>query len=494
MNLKIVNQKTDALCVEVLFYNDSKLLFSAKSSFAVKQKTQNEILKRFQKIAEDKAENFTVYSIDGNDFLFASLAGAGLSIKDRLRLAAYSIVQKAKQNGIEKISCNLETATEDEFKAICFGLLAAEYQFDCYKSKRTNKNLLICEIVVGSQMAVFKKAMQIVETENQAISLAKNWINTPGSDLFPEKMVKEIDKICRKTEGLSLKIRAFLQLQKENFNGLVTVGKGSQTSPYMVTVSYEAPTLKKSKNQKLKKPHLVFVGKGITFDTGGLCLKPPKSMPEMVSDMAGAATVFAAILAIAKLKIPVKVSAVLCLAENRIGSAAMLPGDIFKAKNGKTIRIDNTDAEGRLILTDGLYEAGRLKATHIVDVATLTGAMVRALGSAVAGFFSNDDMFADSIEECGKESCEKFWRMPLEEEYAAALQDSFADLKNTGGDAGAIAAALFLKEFVPENTAWAHLDIAGTAFVTKKWKYTSYGATGFGVQTLVALAREMALK
>lgn len=214
-------------------------------------------------------------------------------------------------------------------------------------------------------------------------------------------------------------------------------------------------------------------------------------MPTMISDMSGAATALAAIQAIATLKIPVKVSAVLCLAENAIGNTSVLPGDIFTAKNGKTVMVDNTDAEGRLVLSDGLAEAGLIGATHIVDLATLTGAMIRALGYAVAGFFSNDDDLARAVINCGENCCEKFWSMPLEEEYADSLKDKFADLKNTGSDAGAICAALFLQEFVPENTAWAHWDIAGTAFVDKKWKYTEYGATGFGVQTLIELARRM---
>ena len=257
----------------------------------------------------------------------------------------------------------------------------------------------------------------------------------------------------------------------------------------MITLSYDGTKGAK----RTSKDHLVIVGKGLTFDTGGLCLKPPKSMPEMISDMSGAATALAAIQAIATLKLPIRVSAVCCLAENAIGNKSVLPGDIFKAKNGKTVMVDNTDAEGRLVLSDGLAEAGEIGATHIVDLATLTGAMVRALGYAVAGFFSNDDDLGLKVINCGEACCEKFWSMPLAEEYADALKDKFADLKNTGTDAGAISAALFLQEFVPENTAWAHCDIAGTAFVTKKWKYTEYGATGFGVQTLIELAREMAV-
>ena len=314
-------------------------------------------------------------------------------------------------------------------------------------------------------------------------------------DLYPAAFVEDAKTIAKYTPGLSIKVRNMKQLEKEGFMGHVTVGKGSSHEPHMITLSYDGTkfTAGKSAGKKgrTSRDHLVIVGKGLTFDTGGLCLKPAKSMPEMISDMSGAATALAAIQAIATLKLPIRVSAVCCLAENAIGNKSVLPGDIFKAKNGKTVMVDNTDAEGRLVLSDGLAEAGLIGATHIVDLATLTGAMVRALGYAVTGFFSNDDDLALKVINCGEACCEKFWSMPLEEEYADALKDKFADLKNTGSDAGAISAALFLQEFVPENTAWTHWDIAGTAFVTKKWKYTEYGATGFGVQTLIELAREM---
>ena len=357
------------------------------------------------------------------------------------------------------------------------------------------------EIVADDRAAAFKKIAEEVAVEQKAITLARNLINTSASDLYPAAFVEDAKTIAKYTPGLSIKVRNMKQLEKEGFMGHVTVGKGSSHEPHMITLSYDGTKFAAGKSagksagiksaSRTSHDHLVIVGKGLTFDTGGLCLKPAKSMPEMISDMSGAATALAAIQAIATLKLPIRVSAVCCLAENAIGNKSVLPGDIFKAKNGKTVMVDNTDAEGRLVLSDGLAEAGLIGATHIVDLATLTGAMVRALGYAVTGFFSNDDDLALKVINCGEACCEKFWSMPLEEEYADALKDKFADLKNTGSDAGAISAALFLQEFVPENTAWAHWDIAGTAFVTKKWKYTEYGATGFGVQTLIELAREM---
>ena len=436
-------------------------------------------------------EDLEYLEIDGcNTFFVDAAKERGLSSLDHLRMAAYRLAKRAMKKQVACVSLFLADAADEQFKAIAHGLHYADYHFDAYKSKRKDNFQVTFEIVAGEHVAAFKKIAEDVAVEQKAIVLAKNLINTCAADLYPAEFVERAKTVAKYTEGLSIKVRDRKQLEKEGFMGHVTVGKGSSRPPYMITLCYDGT--KGAKKGHTSKDHLVIVGKGLTFDTGGLCLKPPNSMPEMISDMSGAATALAAIQAIATLKLPVKVSAVCCLAENAIGNASVLPGDIFTAKNGKTVMVDNTDAEGRLVLSDGLAEAGLIGATHIVDLATLTGAMVRALGYAVTGFFSNDDDLGLKVINCGEACCEKFWSMPLEEEYADALKDKFADLKNTGSDAGAISAALFLQEFVPENTAWTHWDIAGTAFVDKKWKYTEYGATGFGVQTLIELAREFA--
>ena len=439
-------------------------------------------------------EDLEFLEIDNQPTIFVNAAKErGLSSLDHLRMAAFRLAKKASKRQIPVVSIMLADAAPEQFKSILHGLHYADYKFDAYKSKQKDAFQVTFELVAGEHAAEFKKIADVVAIENKAIVLAKNLINTSSSDLTPAEFVENANTIAKYTPGLLIKVRNMKQLEKEGFMGHVTVGKGSSHEPYMITLSYDGSksSKKAAKNARTSADHLVFVGKGLTFDTGGLCLKPPKSMPEMISDMSGAATVLAAIQAIATLELPIKVSAVCCLAENAIGNKSVLPGDIFTAKNGKTVMVDNTDAEGRLVLSDGIAEAGLIGATHIVDLATLTGAMVRALGYAVAGFFSNDDDLALKVINCGEACCEKFWSMPLEEEYADALKDHFADLKNTGSDAGAIAAALFLQEFVPENTAWTHWDIAGTAFVSKSWKYTDFGATGFGVQTLIELARRM---
>lgn len=484
MNLNIVsseNLKNTDSKAYALFYVKESVQFSTVLSPEGEEQVET-ILKGMK---EGPFEDLEYLEIDSCNTIFVDAAKErGLSALDHLRMAAYRLAKKAMKKQIPCVSLFLADAADEQFKAILHGLHYADYKFDAYKSKQKPNFQVTYEIVAGEHVKEFKKIAEDVAVEQKAITLAKNLINTSASDLYPAEFVERAKTIAKYTEGLSIKVRNMMQLEKEGFMGHVTVGKGSSHEPHMITLEYKPA-------KRTSKDHLVIVGKGLTFDTGGLCLKPPKSMPEMISDMSGAATALAAIQAIATLKLPIRVSAVCCLAENAIGNKSVLPGDIFTAKNGKTVMVDNTDAEGRLVLSDGLAEAGLIGATHIVDLATLTGAMVRALGYAVTGFFSNDDDLGLKVINCGEACCEKFWSMPLEEEYADALKDHFADLKNTGSDAGAISAALFLQEFVPENTAWTHWDIAGTAFVDKKWKYTEYGATGFGVQTLIQLAREM---
>ena len=497
MKTNIVNTASGNANVSALFFVKKSVQFSNVLS----ENAEKQVESVLNGMKDGPFEDLELLEIDGTSTIFVDAAKErGLSSLDHLRMAAYRLAKRASKRQIPMVSLMLADAAPEQFKSILHGLHYADYKFDAYKSKQKDAFQVTFELVAGEQAAVFKKIAEEVAVEHKAVVLAKNLINTCASDLYPEEFVENANTIAKYTPGLSIKVRNMKQLEKEGFMGLVTVGKGSSHEPYMITLSYDGTkpagklakgSAKNAKNDRTSSDHLVLVGKGLTFDTGGLCLKPPKSMPEMISDMSGAATVLAAIQAIATLELPIKVSAVCCLAENAIGFKSVLPGDIFKAKNGKTVMVDNTDAEGRLVLSDGLAEAGLIGATHVIDIATLTGAMVRALGYAVAGFFCNDDDLGLKVINCGEACCEKFWSMPLEEEYAEALKDHFADLKNTGSDAGAIAAALFLQEFVPENTAWAHWDIAGTAFVNKTWKYTEYGATGFGVQTLIELARRM---
>jgi leucyl aminopeptidase len=242
------------------------------------------------------------------------------------------------------------------------------------------------------------------------------------------------------------------------------------------------------------QPHLCLVGKGLTFDTGGVSLKTSPTMWEMICDMSGAAAVLAAMKAVAQAGVPLRVTGILVCSQNYIDRKSVLPGDIFVAKNGKSITVNNTDAEGRLILTDGLCRAGEEGATHIVDIATLTGACQRALGDSLSGLFSNDEELAARLLAIGEATGEQMCRFPLHDEYRTLMDHFRSDICNISKSAngGAITAALFLREFVPEGARWAHLDIAGTAFGDSKWRYLGPGGRGVMARTLFALAREMA--
>jgi leucyl aminopeptidase len=296
----------------------------------------------------------------------------------------------------------------------------------------------------------------------------------------PEVIAEKASDIAKEL-GLEIEILDPAGLKARGYHGIVQVGQGSIHPPRMVILRHVP--------RQPSKETIALVGKGITFDSGGISLKPGDHMWEMKGDMAGAGAVLYAMRALGRLKPDVRVVGILCCAENMPDAGAQRPGDIFVAKNGKSIMVDNTDAEGRLVLTDGLFRAGEEGATHIVDIATLTGAVLRALGPSVAGVLGTDRALIQRIIRSGENHGEAFWELPLVEEYKDSLKTPFADLNNisAGGLAGAITAGLFLREFVPEGAAWAHLDIAGPMFREKDWKYYEAGAIGFGLKTMVDL-------
>ncbi|MCL2100604.1 MAG: leucyl aminopeptidase family protein [Fibromonadales bacterium] len=405
----------------------------------------------------------------------------GLDFLDHLRMAGYRLAKWAENNSVKTLFIpSLKEDSEKKRSAILQGLCHASYAFDKYKSKKKKK--IDIEYLFADDMEIDGNSLQILFS---GIDLAKNLTNEPGGSLTPAIMADIAQNIARKY-GLGVKIRYSKDLLKDGYNGILSVGRGSKNEPAMVTLSY--------KPKRFNPVHIGLVGKGITFDTGGISLKPSDKMHEMKCDMSGAAIILAAIQVIAELKLPIRVDAILCLAENRPGENAILPGDIFKAKNGKTVMVENTDAEGRLVLIDGLAEAAELGATHIIDIATLTGAIRRALGNSIGGLFCNSDGFAMTITESGAENGEKWWRLPLDEEYADGLKDKVADIRNISDDGpGAIIAALFLKEFVKEGLQWAHLDIAGVDFASNGHKYTEHGSTAFGLKTIVETIKRYAM-
>lgn len=313
------------------------------------------------------------------------------------------------------------------------------------------------------------------------ISLARNkvchLINTPGNFLNPASFAAEIEEIGKEA-GFKVQIFNAQELQNKGLHALLAVGQGSKTPPLMVKLTYDGG----QKNQK----HIGFVGKGITFDTGGISIKSSTNMHFMKSDMSGAAAVLGAFQAVAKLALPVRLTGFLPIAENAIGSQAIRPGDILSSYNGKTIEVIDTDAEGRLILADALsYLVRNFNPDIIVNLATLTGSIVSTLGNHAAGLFSNNDALAQNLMDAGKETGEILWRMPLFDAVKEDLKSDVADLRNYSGltTSGAISAAKFLEEFIDNHSSWAHLDIAGVAFDKTEMSQLK-AASGFGVRLL----------
>jgi leucyl aminopeptidase len=363
------------------------------------------------------------------------------------------------------------------------GAIVGAYTFDRYKQEKDEFLQKEAQLVLlvhpdHSADAEARKSRYAWVSEN--VNLARDLINEQAAVVTPAFLADRAGEIAKEV-GLEVEILDPAGLKARGYAGTLRVGQGSANPPRMVMLRHVP--------RKDSRETLALVGKGITFDSGGISIKPGDRMWEMKGDMAGAAAVLCSMRALGRLAPDVKVVGVMCCAENLPDANAQRPGDIFTAKNGKSVMVDNTDAEGRLVLTDGLARAGEEGATHVVDIATLTGACVRALGPSVAGIMGNDRELVQRVIRSGEHHGEAFWELPLVEEYRETLKTPYADINNiaAGGVAGAITAGLFLKEFVPADTAWAHLDIAGPMFKDKDWKYYEAGALGFGVKSLVDL-------
>ncbi len=363
------------------------------------------------------------------------------------------------------------------------GAVLGTYSFDRYRQEKDEffaKEASLTVLVHPDHQAdaEARKARYAWVAEN--VNRARDLINEPGSVVTPEAIAAEAGEVAREVD-LEIEVLDPASLRERGYQGILHVGAGSSHPGRMVVLRHVPP--------KGSKETVTLVGKGITFDSGGISIKPSDKMWEMKGDMAGAAAVLFAMRALGKLRPDVRVLGILCCAENLPDANAQRPGDIFTTKNGKSVVVDNTDAEGRLVLIDGLTRSSEEGATHVVDIATLTGAVVRALGPSVAGVMGTDRELVRRVLRSGENQGEPFWELPLVEEYRDALKTPFADINNiaASGLAGAITAGLFLREFVPQGAAWAHLDIAGPIFRDKDWKYFEAGAIGFGVKTLVDL-------
>jgi leucyl aminopeptidase len=381
----------------------------------------------------------------------------------------------------------LPADSADLVAAIAEGALLGGYTFDRYLTGDNPKP--VSEVVILTDRARDKAARTAVDragTVIGAVNTARGWVNTPPGDLTPAVFA---DEIAGRAKGTSVQVSVLdeQQLQKQGYWGVMGVGRGSASPPRLVTLTYRP---------RRAKAHLCLVGKGITFDSGGLSIKPSASMATMKCDMAGAAAVAAATFAIAELGLPIQVTTYAGLAENMPSGTATRPGDVLTMYGGKTVEVLNTDAEGRLVLADAIATASRQQPDLLIDVATLTGACVVALGTRTSGIMANDEALQRSVHAAAQTVGEEMWPLPIPEEMREKVHGSkIADIAQHNPErwGGALYAAAFLREFVADGIAWAHVDIAGTAFNDgPPWGHTPKGATGAAVRTLVQVATERA--
>ena len=406
----------------------------------------------------------------------ARLAGAAVRYLGRRGIDDIAIALPPNAKGNELMSASF----------VAEGAIAGTFDTTTYQAKPEKSSAVDSVTVLSGDLDV--KALEAGIARGtilgEAVNFARRLALTPANDMTPTDLAKEAKK-SSKSAGIDVEILDKDQIEKEGMGSFLSVAQGSAQPPKFIVMTYEGNPHSKEK--------LALVGKGITFDTGGISLKPPDRMEEMKYDMSGGAAVIAAMAAIGKLKPKINVIGLVPATENMPGGKATKPGDIVKAMNGKTIEVINTDAEGRLILCDALCYAAKLGATKIIDTATLTGAVVISLGHAASAAVSNNDAFIQEFLKSAKATGERYWQMPLYEEYSTAMKSDIADLKNTGGrPAGTLTAAAFLKAFVDDKTPWIHLDVAGTAYLDNESAWQAKGPTGTPVRALVTFAESLA--
>jgi leucyl aminopeptidase len=488
IHLKAVDlkkQKIDTLIVPVC--ENKKIHDDRLIEGVIKKALQ---LKEFKGEKEDQV---TLYDFKGLATERIICAGLGPFKKidpEALRAFCGAVVSRCMQAGFENIwfavpaAEKLKMEMPDVVEAMMEGACLGNHVFGKYKKEKKKKPLK--QINFGINKAVsgnLRKIAPKVSTICAGTILAREWINTPSNDKTPEQFTRSIVSKARKY-GLKTRVLREKDLKQNKFGALLAVAAGSQSKPSMVILEHKPAGAKKA---------LALVGKGVTFDSGGLNIKTGESMAGMKADMSGAAVVAATMITLARLKTKSHLIGAIPIVENMPSGKATRPGDIVRSHAGKTIEIGNTDAEGRLILIDAMsYVVKKHKPRVMIDLATLTGACVVALGEKIAGVFTPDDKLAETVITAGDRRHERCWRMPLPEDYKELLKSDFADLNNMASSrwGGAITAALFLSEF-SGDTRWAHIDIAGPAYLKKGGDYCGPGGTGFGVRLLCDLIEKL---
>ena len=439
-----------------------------------------------------KGEQYFLRSVDDccPHILFIGMGKPENATGETFRDAGAHIARKLNAEKLKTAALALDSFNHKGLKkgvsfekialALSQGALFSLYSFDDYRADKTKLKLENIIFYIGGKkgLAVVNEAIAQATAENEAIKIARDLSNEPGSHLYPMELARRAQKMA-KEYGITCKVLDLAALKKEKMGGIIGVGQGSVNPPCLIVLDY--------KPKKSAKKTIALVGKAVTFDSGGISLKPGAGMEEMKHDMSGGADVIAATLLAAKLKSPNRVIGVIPAAENMPDAGAIMPSTILTTRSGKTIEVQNTDAEGRLILSDALDYAQDFEPDAIIDVATLTGAVVMALSNVAAGIMGNDEGLLAKFKAIAAETEERYVELPIFPEYEDDVKSKIADIKNMGGEkgAGSQKAGAFLKYFIRKNVKWMHIDIAGTAWSTGKSPYhPKHGASGHTVRTL----------
>ncbi len=468
------NSKFNSKAQNIGFFVSNELKF--KGNRSVPSAVVSKINSFLKKVSKNSKKEIFSFDISENQKCFLIVVKKNLETYEINNLGAALKVNLKLDKSIKGISILAENTSEEIVTEFAYGFELKSYSFDKYKSKKDSliQNIELTVKNSNSLKLKYKSFSSIKE----GVFLARDLVSEPPNVLNPKKYTEEIRKLTRL--GLKVEILNEKQLQKLGMNSLLGVGQGSQNESFLVIVKWNGA------KANFGKP-LAFVGKGVCFDTGGISLKPARFMEEMKYDMGGSAVVIGLMKCLAIRKAKVNAIGVVGLVENMPDGNAQRPGDIVKSYSGKTIEVLNTDAEGRLVLADALtYTEKKFNPRFIVDLATLTGAIIMALGEEYAGLFSNNDKLSKQLFDIGNKINEKVWRLPLHKNYDKLINSAYADVQNINyaGGAGSITAAQFLQRFILKETPWVHLDIAGMAFSKKAASLNSGGATGFGVRLL----------
>lgn len=459
MDIKIVKNAKEVLC-DVLVINKFE-----------GQDTKNPLVDRFapKTFEGKKGQIFVIHT--QKEYPSTQILALGLGkeeeiTSDIIRENVAKAVKECIKLKAETIAFDFGTL-ENISMPVIMGASIANYHFDKYKTKKEHR---ISEIQLSN---VTEEEVEVAKAIAESMKLTRNLSNEPAAFATPSKLAE----IAQGLDGIKTVVYEESKIKDLGMNAYLAVGKGSVEPPKFIHMKYIPENPKK---------RIAIIGKGLCFDSGGLDIKPASSMLTMRDDMSGAACVIGIMKALNKLRPNVEVHGIIAACENMPSGSSYKPGDILTAKNGKTIEVDNTDAEGRLTLADALCYACELEVDEVIDIATLTGACVVALGTVASGIMGNNEELTKALIETGAKSGEKYWKLPMWQEYRDNMNSDIADMKNTGTRfGGASAAGMFLKEFVTDNVKWAHIDIAGTAFIESPHKEFCKGSTGAGVRTLL---------